>query len=79
MRNEKLEAEAGAGPPAIEPIDWMKLCGWSMASGLLFGFAVAVGAVAWGNYPFQKQTNAPSDTVRIKLPAPVPAPGFTIN
>jgi hypothetical protein len=78
MRNEKLEREPGSGPPAMEPIDWMKLCGWSMASGLLFGFAVAVAAVAWGHYPFQKQTNAP-DTVRIRLPAAVPAPGFTIN
>jgi len=38
----------------------------------------AIGGVAWGHYPFPKQTNAPSDTVRIKLPALAPAPGFTI-
>jgi hypothetical protein len=78
MRDGKLKGEPGAGP-AIVPSDWIKLCGWSMASGLLFGLAVAVGAVAWGHYPFQKQANAPSDTVRIRLPAPIPAPGFTIK
>jgi hypothetical protein len=79
MRGPKLEGEPGSGPSAMKPVDWMKLFGWSMASGLLFGFAVAVGAVVWGHYPFQKQTNVPSDTVRIRLPAPVPAPGLSNN
>ena len=78
MRDEKLDGAPGSEPLPVEPIDLLKLCGWSMASGLLFGFAVVVGAVASGHYSLQKQTNAKFDTVRIKLLPPVPAPGFTI-